>query len=108
MKRALILVTLSLLMATSAIAGQVFGRVKDGGRPIANVTFEIFCKDSTVKGTTDGYGAYSVNVGRGKCTFKLYYRNQQPAFEMFSYDSPLRYDFDVVPLKDGSLSLVRR
>ncbi|MGI8917353.1 MAG: hypothetical protein ACR2H6_02040 [Pyrinomonadaceae bacterium] len=107
MKKALKIIMLTLLLTAPAYAGQIYGSLKEAGRPVANATFEVFCPQGSFRGVTDGYGAYSINVGRGKCTFRLYYRNQQPSFDLYSYDSPLRYDFDVVN-GNGGLSLVRR
>ncbi|MGI8735166.1 MAG: hypothetical protein ACR2LM_17915 [Pyrinomonadaceae bacterium] len=69
--------------------------------------FEVFCKDGNFSGVTDGFGAYSINVGRGKCTFRLYYKNQTPTYDLYSYDNPLRYDFDVV-LQNGTYILRRK
>lgn len=107
MKKALKIIMLTLVLTSAVSAGQIYGSLKEDGRPVANATFEVFCPQGSFRGVTDGYGAYSVNVGRGKCTFRLHYRNQQPSFELYSYDSPLRYDFDVV-IANGALTLVRR
>jgi hypothetical protein len=107
MKKALKLIFFALILASPVYAGQIYGSLKEDGRPIASATFDVICPQGTYRGVTDGYGAYSINVGRGKCTFRLYYRNQQPSFDLYSYDSPLRYDFDVVNA-NGSLALVRR
>ncbi len=107
MKKALKIIMLTLVLTAPAYAGQIYGSLKEAGRPVANATFEVFCPQGSFRGVTDGYGAYSINVGRGKCTFRLHYRNQQPSFDLYSYDSPLRYDFDVVNA-NGGLSLVRR
>ena len=107
MKKTFKMILLALLLCSPAYAGQIYGSLKEGGRPLANVTFDVFCPQGSVRGTTDGYGAYSMNVGKGKCTFRVYYRDQQPSLDIFSSDSPLRYDFDVVNA-NGTLTLVRR
>jgi hypothetical protein len=107
MKKAVKIIFFAVIMASPVYAGQIYGSLKEDGRPIANATFDVFCPHGSFRGVTDGYGAYSINVGRGKCTFRLYYRNQQPSFDLYSYDSPLRYDFDVVNA-NGSLTLIRR
>ena len=107
MKRALKIIMLALILTSPAYAGQIYGSLKEDGRPVANATFEVFCPQGSFRGVTDGYGAYSINVGRGKCTFRLYFRNQQPSLDIYSYDNPLRYDLDVVNSKAG-LILVRR
>lgn len=107
MKKTLKMILLTVLLCSPTYAGQIYGSLKEGGRPLANVTFDVFCAGGSVRGTTDGYGAYSMNVGNGKCTFRVYYRDQQPSLEIFSSGSPLRYDFDVVNY-NGTLTLVRR
>ena len=107
MKKALKTIMLALVLTSPAYAGQIYGSLKEDGRAVANATFEVSCPQGSIRGVTDGYGAYSINVGRGKCTFRLYHRNQQPSLEVFSSDSPLRYDFDVVN-NNGTLGLVRR
>jgi hypothetical protein len=107
MKKALKLIFFALILASPVYAGQIYGSLKEDGRPVANATFDVFCQGASYRGVTDGYGAYSIAVGRGKCTFRLYHRNQQPSFDLYSTDSPLRYDFDVVN-SNGSLTLVRR
>lgn len=107
MKKALKTIMLALVLTSSAYAGQIYGSLKEDGRAVANASFEVFCPQGSFRGTTDGYGAYSINVGRGKCTFRLNYRNQQPSVDVFSSDSALRYDFDVVN-NNGTLGLVRR
>ena len=107
MKKTFKIIMLTLVLSLPAYAGQIYGSLKEDGRPVANATFDVFCPQGSFRGVTDGYGAYSINVGKGKCTFRLYYRNQQPSLDIYSYDSPLRYDFDVVS-GNGGLALVRR
>lgn len=107
MKRALKTIMLAVILTSPAYAGQIYGSLKEDGRPVANATFEVFCPQGSFRGVTDGYGAYSINVGRGKCTFRLYFRNQQPSLDIYSQDNPLRYDLEVVNSKAG-LTLVRR
>ena len=107
MKKAFQIMLFTVMLSLPAYAGQIYGSLKEGGRPLANVTFDVFCPGGSFRGTTDGYGAYSLNVGNGKCTFRVYYRDQQPSLDIFSSGSPLRYDFDVVNA-NGTLTLVRR
>lgn len=107
MKKPLNIIMLTLVLTWPVYAGQIYGSLKEDGRPVANATFDVFCPQGSFRGVTDGYGAYSINVGKGKCTFRLYYRSQQPSLDIYSYDSPLRYDFDVVNA-NGTLTLVRR
>jgi hypothetical protein len=99
---------LSLLLPVSVHAAQIFGSLKEDGRSVpAKVGYEVFCGAQRYVGETDGYGAYSLNAGRGKCTFKVHYKGQSPTFEVYSYDNAVRYDFDLV-LQNGQYILRRR
>jgi hypothetical protein len=98
-----------LLLPVSVYATQIYGSLKEDGRAVpAEVSFEVVCGDQRYVGKTDGYGAYSLNAGRGKCTFKVYYKGQSPTFDVYSYDNPVRYDFDLVLQSNGQYMLRRR
>ena len=99
MKKVALMITsaLLLLLPVTAYAAQIFGSLKEDGRPVsAKVRFEVVCGAQKYAGETDGYGAYSINTARGKCTFKVYYKGQAPSFDVYSYDNAVRYDFDLV------------
>src|SRR5258705_7929416 len=101
MKKIAMIMMLGLVLPISVYAAQIYGSLKEEGRAVpAKVKFEMTCKDQTYPGETDGYGAYSVYADKGKCTFKVYYKGQTPTFELYSYDNPVRYDFDLV-LENG-------
>jgi len=108
MKRVISIIGLAILFASTVNAAQVFGTVREDGRPLNGVRFEVFCRDGTYTGVTDNDGAYNLTVGRGRCTFRLYYKNQTPSYEVYSYDNPLRYDFTVVTQENGNYLLKRR
>lgn len=101
MKKIVMTIALGLLLSVSVSAGQIYGTLKEDGRPLpAKVQFEVKCKDDPIyKGETDGYGAYSINVGKGRCTFKLFYKGQAPERVIYSSNNPLRYDFELVSVK---------
>jgi hypothetical protein len=102
MKKIITTILLALTLSISVSGGQIYGSLTEDGRPLpAKVIFEVACRDQIYKGETDNYGAYSINVGRGKCTFKLFYRGQTPTFDLYSSASALRYDFDLVRMKEG-------
>jgi hypothetical protein len=109
MKKIVTTILLGLLLPVSVCAGQIYGSLTEGGRPVpANVEFEIKCGEQTYpRGKTDGYGAYSINVGRGKCTFTVYYKNQAPTSVLYSYDRSVRYNFEL-EAKNGQYELKRK
>ena len=117
MKKIVITMALGLLLSVSVSAGQIYGTLKEDGRPVpANLEIEVNCSSGPQsKGRTDSYGAYSLEVGNGKCEFKLYYKGwkgqegtyQFPTAVIYSSKNRLRYDFELVPV-DGKYELRRK
>lgn len=109
MKKVNILILLALLLPFSVYAAQIYGSLKEDGRAVPNNTrVEVICNGRTYAGATDGYGAYSVYASdKGRCVIKVYYKNQAPTFDLYSYDNPVRYDFDLV-LINGQYTLRRK
>ena len=89
--------------------GQVFGTLTEGGKAVASgVEVVVDCSGEQVKGTTDKFGAYRVNVQKtGRCTFTLAYKGQQPAATIASLSEPVSADFEL-QIQDGKYKLVRR
>ena len=109
MKKLVATIGLMITLAISIYAGQIYGSLTEDGRSVpAKVKFDVICKEQVFGGETDSYGAYSVNVGRGKCTFKVYYKNQTPTFDLYSSGTPLRYDFDLTRQPNGVYLLRRK
>ena len=109
MKAIRIVLLLILLFPVSAFAGNIFGNLKEEGRSVGpGVAVQIKCGGDGPVGKTDEYGAYSINVPRGRCELTVNYRGQwTPPFQIASSDDPARYDFDVVNEK-GQYVLRRR
>ncbi len=108
MKKVVTTILLGLLLPLSVYAGQIYGSLKEDGHAVpAKVRIEVICDGQTYASETDGYGAYGVNAGRGRCTFKVYYKGQTPSLDVYSYDNPVRYDFDLV-LQNGLYTLRRK
>lgn len=117
MKKIVTTVTLGLLLSVSVSAGQIYGTLKEDGRPVPeNLEIEVNCSGQQTKGTTDSYGAYSLKVGDGKCEFRLYYKGWKgekgvwefPTVDIYSSNnSSLRYDFELVPV-NGKYELRRK
>lgn len=107
MKRSVATIIFGLISALSVSAGQLYGSLKEDGRLAANVAFEIRCRAQSYRGQTDGNGAFAINAEKGKCTLVVYYKGQAPSADVFSYDNPVRYDFDLVQV-NGQYTLRRK
>jgi len=88
--------------------GQIFGTLTEGGKAVANVEVVVDCSGEQVKGTTDNFGAYRLNVQKtGRCTLTLTYKGQKPTATIAAVNEPVSADFEL--LKQGDkYKLVRR
>jgi hypothetical protein len=104
----LTLILFSLFPGTS-LAGQVYGTLRDSGRPVgANIKVEIVCGSNAYSAMTDNYGSYKLFAREnGKCAFRVYYQNQMPQTTIDSYADAAHYDFDLV-LTGGRYELRRK
>jgi len=109
MRKLRIFLLFVLCAATTAIAGEIFGTIEDGGKPLpAGTKVAITAGENTYGGETDKFGAYRVVVtDKGKCTLTVIYKDQKPAASIFSYDKSTRYDWTVESV-DGKLTLKRK
>jgi hypothetical protein len=101
---------LALPLAVSCMAaGELYGTITDGGKPIVSgIKVEIGASGNVYPTETDKFGAYRVFVKeKGKCTFTVHVRDQSPSVGLFSYDNSTRYDW-ILETKEGKLSLRRR
>ncbi len=89
--------------------GQIFGTLTEGGKAIAKgVEVVVDCSGEQVKGTTDNFGAYRVNVQKtGRCTLTLTYKGQKPTATIASLSEPASADFEL-QMQDGKYRLIRR
>jgi hypothetical protein len=99
----------ALGFALPLFGGQIFGTLTEGGKAVASgVEVAVDCTGELVKGKTDNFGAYRVNVQKtGRCTITLAYKGQKPAATIPSLSEPVSADFEL-QLKDGKYTLVRR
>ena len=102
--KAIPLVVLVLLsLATSGWAGEIYGTIKQGGRPVklAKVTIKP-PNAAVIEGKTDDFGNYRITVAEsGKCTITVEF-NKQPAMgQVQSYPTPVRFDLLVEKSGDG-------
>jgi hypothetical protein len=98
-----------LLAACLAQAGEIYGTITDGTKPVpAGAKVEITVAGKVYEGVTDKIGSYRIVVmekGKGRLTISL--SDQSPSSSVVSYDRSTRYDW-VVETNDGKLSLRRK
>jgi hypothetical protein len=99
----------SLFAASAALAGEIYGTISEGGKPVsAGVKVEVAAAGNTYTGETDKFGAYHVFAkDKGKCTLTVHYKDQKPAAAIFSYEKATRYDW-TLETADGKLVLKRK
>jgi hypothetical protein len=105
------LVFLMLIVVPPAFSAQIYGSLKEGDRSVgAGVKVIIECAGGTDSKETDGYGSYNLYVRpTGKCTFRVYYQGKWSVpFTIYSYDDPVRYDFELIRQGDGQYALKRK
>ena len=110
MKRATATIFVLLVLTTLALGSQVYGTLKEGAAPIgAGVRVEVSCGANTYFAYTDAYGSYKINVPlKGKCTLRVHYNGQIVLYDIYSYDDPVRYDFEVIKQSNGTYQLKRK
>jgi uncharacterized GH25 family protein len=99
-----------------ALGGQIDGTVFKNGQPVGNGDIRIRCEPNVSESrTTDLQGTFSFYVEQsGICSFEVVDlkaaedKRIVAAHRVYSYQYPVRYDFDLVPQPGGGYSLRRR
>ncbi len=109
MKLRIFLIIVFCAAASAVMAGEIFGTIEDGGKPVpAGTKVEVAAAGNKYAGETDNFGAYRIVVNdKGKCTLTVIYKDQKPVTSIFSYDKPTRYDW-MLETVDGKLALKRK
>jgi hypothetical protein len=109
MKSILVLLFTLLLPAASVVAGEVYGTITDGSKPVAaGIKVEISTSGQVYSAETDKFGSYRIYVKeKGKCTLTVRTKDQAATVDLYSYDKSTRYDW-VLEVKDGKLSIRRK
>jgi len=105
--RKVFLAMLCLLISyTTALAGEIYGTVKEGGKPIkAGTKVEVKCAKGNYSAETDKLGSYRLFVPeQGKCTLSVKYGDVSPQMTVNSFDDSARYNL-ILEKKDGKPSL---
>ena len=91
---------------TTALAGEIYGTVKEGGKPIkAGTKVEVKCAKGSYSAETDKLGSYRLFVQeQGKCTLSIKSGDGSPQMTVNSFEDSARYNL-VVEKKDGKSSL---
>ena len=107
--RRFIVVCIGIILLPCVLhAGQIYGSVTSGGKPVANAAIEITCDKAVTTGATATDGAYRIDVPQqGQCTLKLPGYAGGPSAVVFSYANPSQYDFELVSV-NGTYQLRRR
>ena len=109
MKSFAILIFVSSVAATGARAGEIFGAVTEGGKPIAAGTpLKLTCPGGSASARTDSYGSYRLRGAvSGKCTLALEYKKETPSLDVVVYEKPARYDLSI-SVKGGKSVIERK
>jgi hypothetical protein len=111
MKRILMLLLLIVCVPTLCLGAQIYGSLRvDNASVGAGVLVRIECPEGAYEGKTDAYGSYTVPLRVSKkCSLLVHYNGQWSGrFDVYPYADPVRYDFDLLRQKDGSIGLRRR
>jgi hypothetical protein len=99
-----------VLLAPPALAGEVYGTVSEGGKPVAEATaVEAKCGEHSYPAVkTDKAGSFRVVVQeKGKCTVTVRHKGQSPTLEFASYDEGVQVDL-VLVAENGTYALKRK
>ncbi len=107
--KSLMCLVFMLFMMSVAVAGEIFGTITDAGKPLPEGTkIEVAVAGKSFTGATGKLGTYHVQATeKGKGTLTVYYRDQKPSADIFSFEKATRYDY-IVETVDGKFTLKRK
>ena len=107
--KSILFLVLCSVFTSVALAGEIFGTLREGPKAVSKgVKVEIVTPSKTYAAATDTFGSYRLYVPeKGKCTLKVYFKNQTVTFDLYSYDKSTRYDMSI-ETKDGKYILKRK
>lgn len=90
-------------------AGEIFGTIRESGKPVRGAAVNISCPGNRYSGMTDSFGSYRVFIrDKGvKCRLAVNHQGQTAAYDVFSYADPVRYEFEWQQA-GGTFRLIRR
>lgn len=108
MKLVPLVLTVILGFASWAVAGNIYGSITEGGKPVAQgVKMEVTCGANKYASETDANGAFKLFAkDQGKCLLRVTYQGQSPSFEITSYEGSVQYD--LILEKQGAQYILKR
>ncbi len=103
-KKTVLTASVFLLLPSFALAGEIFGTIKEGGKPVGEgVAVEVRTRAGAYAAKTDRFGSYSVYVPEtGKCKLTVRTDGGSPSIDVYSFEKSARYDL-VIDRKAGEL-----
>lgn len=94
------------ISCTTALAGEFYGTIKEGGKPVkAGTKVEIKCAKGSYGAVTDNLGSYRLFVPeQGKCALSVKSGDAAPQMTVHSFEDSARYNL-VLDKKDGKPAL---
>lgn len=89
-------IVLFVLTAGTSAAGNVYGTLRENNKAVAGAQLIITGQNFRVNLTTGADGSYRIFIrDRGKFHLLLNYQGRRGDADIFSYDDPVKYDFDL-------------
>lgn len=106
MRRIILTMLILAIPCTSALAGEIYGTIKEGGKPVKTGTkVEVKCAKASYSTETDKLGSYRVFVPeQGKCTLSVKSGGVAPQMTVHSFEDSTRYNL-FIDKKDGKPAL---
>ncbi len=106
MKTLIVLALVAATVPTIAVAGEIFGTIKEGGAPVKEgMKVALVCGAKTYAAETDKNGAYRLFAEEeGKCTLTVTVGNEVPSTTVHSFADSARYNL-ILEKKDGKYTL---
>lgn len=109
MNRRGLLAILAIGATSVALAGHVFGTIRENNQPLSGARVTLRCAAETAPGTTDKEGTYRLySKSAGPCTLEIEHHGRRATGTLYSYDRPTAYDFDLVKDGKGGYELRKR
>jgi len=97
-----------IVCAASSFGGEIYGTIKEDGKPIAKDVEVTIKLNGESTGKTDEFGSYRILVSEtGPCSIAIKLRDTLISGQIQSYSKPTRFDM-VVEKNNGQYSLQRQ
>jgi hypothetical protein len=106
MRKTFLTILCLAIACTTALAGEFYGTIKEGGKPVKAATkVEVKCAKGSYSTETDKLGSYRLFVPeQGKCAFSVKSGDAAPQMTVHSFEDSTRYNL-VLEKKDGKPAL---